>query len=607
MSYCYRAYRKAVFSCNTHESVNWHRLTVCLLASICLSQMPLVALAREEGGAVKLRAPDTVHPLLNRYFTLPKDAFENDEQRSVFLRRAQTEISELLTTEGYFSAKVAFDTASPADMPVLVVMPGPRTTVREIDIEFNGDIALPEDVRRLRLDQLRAGWTLAAGMPFRASAWEDAKAGILAQLSDRDYASASISDSSTTVDIEKASATLNVVLDSGPRFAFGELQISGLERYDETLIKRYLSFSPGQPYRRDLLLSFQNTLQNLPQFESVIVTLDTASVSGTGDKSGGTLVAPVKVQVVEAKSRKISLGIGYSSNNGVRNEANYQSYNFLNQAWKWDSAVALEQNRQTIFAGLETPPNPLGYHLTWKASGEKTQIQDLETVSDKFGVTRSRSLYGIDSGIGLYWQQERRLPQGGIRETDQALVLDWAWKRTTVENPLFPLSGNLTELRIGGASKSVLSDQDFVRSYLRHQVWLSAKGRDVVTLRIEGGYTASVSRLGIPQEYLFRVGGTQTVRGFSYQSIGVQEGNAIVGGRSMATASAEYTHWWGTWGGALFCDAGSAADVAADMQLSTGYGAGLRWRSPVGPLALDLAQGKDQPKAMLHFAIAVAF
>jgi len=75
----------------------------------------------------------------------------------------------------------------------------------------------------------------------------------------------------------------------------------------------------------------------------------------------------------------------------------------------------------------------------------------------------------------------------------------------------------------------------------------------------------------------------------------------------MATGSAEYTHWFGNWGVALFSDAGGAADVAPDLRMSLGYGIGARWRSPVGPLALDLARGKGQPDLRVHFSIAVAF
>jgi len=313
------------------------------------------------------------------------------------------------------------------------------------------------------------------------------------------------------------------------------------------------------------------------------------------------------VQIVEAQSRKISFGIGYSSNNGLREEVNYESYNFLNRAWILKSEVVVEQNRQNVSASIDTPPNPLGYKLTWNASGERTQIQGLETRGDKLSVTRNRTRFDIETGIGPYWQQEQQYPEGGIRTTAQALVLDWYWLRRKVDNPLFPMSGTLTQIRLGGASNSVLSDQTFVRSYLRHQLWLPLGERDVITLRIEGGYTAATTSLGIPQDYLFRVGGTQTVRGFAYQSLGVQDGDAVVGGRVMATGSAEYVHWFGNWGVALFSDSGGAADVVSDLYMSLGYGIGARWRSPLGPLALDYAQGEGEPGRRVHFSIAVAF
>jgi translocation and assembly module TamA len=222
-------------------------------------------------------------------------------------------------------------------------------------------------------------------------------------------------------------------------------------------------------------------------------------------------------------------------------------------------------------------------------------------------VTRSRTQFDIETGIGLNGQREQQIPLGGIPESVKALVLDWHWNRRAVDNPLFPMSGSMTQLLVGGGSKAVLSDQNFVRSYFREQVWLPLSESDVTTLRIEGGYTAATSALGIPQDYLFRVGGTQTVRGFAFQSLGVIEGNAVVGGRVMASGSAEYTHWFGNFGAALFYDVGGVADVLPELRMSQGYGIGARWRSPVGPLALDFARGKGQPGVRMHFSIQVAF
>lgn len=118
-----------------------------------------------------------------------------------------------------------------------------------------------------------------------------------------------------------------------------------------------------------------------------------------------------------------------------------------------------------------------------------------------------------------------------------------------VDDPVNIRRGDITEVRIGGGSQQLLSDQDFIRTYARHQSWWPVGLRDVFFLRTEVGYTLASSRFGIPQEYLFRAGGIQSLRGYDFKGIGVHEGDAIVGGRVMATGTAEYTHWvtqqWG--------------------------------------------------------------
>jgi len=584
------------------------RLSFLLIVCACLIQPKIVQAAEDDRDrAVNLIAPEGVRKIVEKYFPLPDKRIKDENERAIFMRRAQSEIPDLLATEGYFTSSVVLRNISKDGILELEVIPGVQTRVSEVSIEFRGDLSLPGAQRSARVQKLREEWTMKAGTPFRATSWDDAKADLLASVANQDYATARLVESSAQVDPAGNSAILHVVVDSGPRYLFGELKISGLERYEELLVTRYASFRPGQPYQRDLLVSFQTKLQNLPQFSSVIVNLDMSGQDRQKEISQEAIMAPVNVQIVEAQSRKISLGIGYSTNNGVRKEVGYQSYNFMNQAWTLSGDLVFEQNRQSASVALDTPPNPRGYHITWTGSGEKTQIQGLETRRDKLGVTRSRTLYGIDTGIGMYWQQEQRIPLGGIRETDQALVFDWRWTIRRVDNPMLPMSGYLTEIRLGGASRSMLSDQDFVRSYMRYQHWFPLGESDVISPRIEAGYTASTSRLGIPQEYLFRVGGTQTVRGFAYQSLGFVEGSAVVGGRAMVTGSAEYTHWFNNWGAALFYDVGDATDTAPELRLSQGYGVGVRWRSPVGPLALDFAHGKGQPDTRIHFSIAVAF
>ena len=182
----------------------------------------------------------------------------------------------------------------------------------------------------------------------------------------------------------------------------------------------------------------------------------------------------------------------------------------------------------------------------------------------------------------------------------------WTWRR--VDNPLATRDGIVLHGQIGGAAKAVLSDQDFIRLLGRYQQFFPVSQRDTLMLSGEVGYTIADSRNGIPQEYLFRTGGTGSVRGYSYQSLGVSEGSAIVGGRYMANATVEYTHWLDeTWGIAAFVDAGNAVDDLSKVDLAYGYGLGARWRTVAGPIAVDLAYGEQSETIQLHFSLAIPF
>lgn len=588
-----------VASCTVHSFLSrW-----LWLAAVACCLLPLTVGASSGSiPAVVLVAPEAVRPLLARHFKLPEQLLRNEAERSLLLRRAQEEIPALLQTEGYFSAQVSLLRVQTSGTVELTVAPGVRTQVAAVTIEFRGDLNGPGEERAQRRARLLAGWKLPVGQAFTSAAWEDAKTALLAEVAARDYATALIAESAARVEPQAARAEVRVVVDSGPRYVFGATTIRGLERYAPDMVLRYATFREGEPYRRGALLDWQRSLQTLAQFSSVVARLDTERAEGDEVKH-----APVVLDVNEALSRKVGLGLGYSTNHGWRSELNYTSHNFLERAWSLTGGLTLERDRQGVTVGIDTLPNPQGFRVQWAGGAERTRVQGLETRRDRLSVARSQGRGFIENSLGLNWQQEQRLPEGGVRETDQALVLDWRWGRRTVDDPLFPLRGELTEFRFGVAGRAFFSDQDFTRSYLRHQAWIPLSERDVLALRVEGGYTAAKSRLGIPQEYLFRVGGTQTVRGFAYQSLGFKEGNAIVGGRAMMTASAEYTHWFNDWGLAAFTDVGDAADTAPELQLKSAYGAGLRWRSPVGPLALDWARGEGQPASRVHFSIAVAF
>ena len=98
------------------------------------------------------------------------------------------------------------------------------------------------------------------------------------------------------------------------------------------------------------------------------------------------------------------------------------------------------------------------------------------------------------------------------------------------------------------------------------------------------------------------------MRGYGYQQLGVPVASAITGGRYLVTASAEYDWWFKPpYGAAIFYDAGNAADSFGDLKLKAGYGVGARWRSPVGPINVDVAYGEAVHKVRLHFSLGFTF
>ncbi len=591
---------------NAQNVSNSRFIIYLLLIVLFFVPSKLVSAASKESensvAIVTLSAPKSILKFLQKHFELPDEALINVTEQHAFLRRAQREISELLATEGYFTPNIVLqgNWQNDTEVPVLTIDPGPLTKVGSIKLEFQGEITNTQADQQKHIKVLRDSWPLVIDAPFRSTDWDQAKAALLSEISRDKYAAAAILSSKAVVDPDNGLAELTVVIDSGPIFYFGELEISGLERYDESIIRNFMLFRVGDPYKRELLHVFQIALQSIPNFKSV-------SVNITPDKTQHKAV-PIQVEVTELESQRISLGAGFSSNNGARGELNFQNHNFLDRALNLNSTLRLEQKRQTVFAGIDTLPNQNNIQYSLGASLQRTDIEDLETINQKIGLNRNYRTKELLNQVGLTWQREEKRPSGAINQINAALVLDWRWRYHIVDDPLHIRRGSVTEIRIGGGSEHLLSEQDFIRLYGRYQSWWPVGKKDVVFLRGEVGYTLAQSRFGIPQEYLFRAGGIHSVRGYNFNSLGVREGNAIVGGRVLATGTVEYTRWFKPhWGAAFFADIGSAADRWQRLNAFLGYGAGIRWRSPAGPLALDVARANETGTIRFHFSLAVAF
>lgn len=568
-----------------------------------------VASAAEVRAAytVEWEAPKELQALFEKHLPPPvEDATEDRGVLRRWMREVRRRAPEIAAAEGWFSAQVELTDEGGRVRAVLT--PGARTTIDTVTIEFRGDLAGEGAFREARRRALESSWLLASGMTFRQAAWDEAKARLVDALTADDYAAGELVDSEARIDPVAAKARLRLVVDSGPAFSLGEVQVSGLARYPAYLVDRQLDIDPGEPYRTERLLDLQRALQSAPWFANVQVEIDR-------DRANPKRV-PVRVTVLERPVADVGFSLGYGTDSGVRGEVSLRHRNALGRGYDMRSALQADKSRQIGYADFHLPQGSIGSLLTGTFAmkdsvgflGEHTANQGLDTRRGAVAGYRQFLYDGLELRVGLSFQVEQAKPDGAERSIKRALapVGQLTWR--TVDNVLDPRRGGVLKLNLAGGTKSALSDQDFLMTYAQYQHWFTLSPKDQLILRAEAGYTIAPSRTGIPEDFLFRAGGSRSVRGYAYQSLGPRDGDAIVGGRYLATGTVEYVRWFTSeWGGALFMDVGDAADAREDLDAVRGYGIGARWRTPAGPLAIDIAYGERDRKVRVGFSVSVAF
>ncbi|MFZ6658302.1 autotransporter assembly complex protein TamA [Undibacterium sp. TJN19] len=570
-------------------------------------------------GRLQLQAPKSAWTdLLKEH--IPEFSGSADAQNitPALIRKLRLDISNILATEGYFSPQIQFENFDnlvkaqvPANTPVTVklihvtVDAGPRTLIENVSLKVFGPLADAIDagdksaIKRRRA--LQEDWGLAVGQAFREADWTDAKTQMLESLRSDAYAAANISDSEARIDADNQRGILQLEVQSGPPFTLGEIRVNGLQRYPAWLIDRYQAPKMGEPYSRSRLLDFQRALQNSPYFGTVTVGIDP-------DPEKASAV-PVDVTVLERQARDLSFGLGYSTNTGYRSEIAYRDRDILSKAWDLRSALRLEQRRQLGYADVYLPPRENNYLDSFGVLIEREDLAGVLTNRQSLGVKRTITRGHLEQRLGLNIVREKlSFSDNEPDEFYRALVASIGWTWRDVDQPFDPRKGQILQFDLAGSEKAIWSDQRFIRAYAKYQRWIPVRKTDSVILRAELGTVFSPGYDGIPEDYLFRTGGSTTVRGYSYQSLGIQHADTTRGGRVLATASAEYVHWLNaSWGAATFLDVGNAADSWREISLRQGMGAGARYKTPAGPIALDLAYGRQIKKFRLDFSIAIAF
>lgn len=597
-----RAIRELTEHPRIHPLLTYLRLVgrIALLGLLLCGPVPTWA------DALEINAPASLKPLLEKNLDLAWGLRQKDAQFSAAAWRELYEKSrrtaqELLETEGYFSPRIDSSFAQTAQgwTARFQVDPGPRTRVAHIDLRLTGAVAQSPQAQRLQQSFLQT-LPLQAGMPFTQQGWSAAKREVVQGLAARRYAAARIAASEALIDPALHTATLHLVVDSGPAYAFGPLKIQGLKRYPAALVERLCGLPHGNAYQQDKLLECQRNLEQSGYFQSAAVQLDNAAQDAAA--------APVLVRVEEAKPYKLTLGAGYGTDTGPRAQAQWLQRDFAARAMQLKFATLLENTQQQASAELAWPPDADRYLWSLGSAVKRTDIEGQVTRAMQILGKRTRKQGAVESTLVAQFQVERQSAGGVLQESNRALSLNYIWTHHTAPATDYPRRGWVSSVQVGGALKSLLSDQSFLRLYWRHLQFLPIGVRDRLVGRLELGATLASSTQGIPTDFLFRAGGANSVRGYAFQSLGPRLNDSVVSGRYLFTSSVEYDHFFTpTWGAAVFVDAGQAANSLGALHAQVGVGPGLRYRSPVGPVNLDVAYGVGLHEWRLHFSLGVSF
>ena len=614
-----------------------------VIVGVGIGVAPAPARADEARYEVSVEAPGPVKSLVEDNLSLirwrdadgRKGRIDEDQLRRLF-DQGKDEIVRLIATEGYYTPTVDAELEQTGDRWIAHyrITPNALTTVESVDLQFLGPIAQAPAGEKPDRDVLRSDWTLTAGRVFRQSDWEASKRRLVQDLLIRTYPFASITRSEAQVDIRTAKAKLSVAIASGPAVRFGPLQISGLQRYPEEIVRNLDPIELGELYSQAQVFEFQQRLNGSGYFSRVEVSIDAMADPGSdprspfvqpekkeGEGTAATAEAPatplprevtlpLRVFVEENKSQTVSFGLGLSTTSGPRVSGTYNVIDFLGGGKQLRTNLSIDRLTQTLGADLVFPTTARGYRDSVSSYVRREDVQNQTTRSA--GVTAKRAWGPADTERFktldyIYEQKEiSDVPQ----TSTQIVGTTYGVTLRRTDNLLTPTRGYLASGTVG-AGVRVTTGQPYARAYGKAVRYQPIGDNDTLLVRGELGLIAGKDTVTLPSTLLFRAGGQGSVRGYGYQSLGIRQGDAIVGGRYLWTGTVEGVHWLGPkypdWGVAVFVDAGNAGDRFSALDPVVGYGVGARWRSPVGVLDLDVAHGIQNGSTRLHFSLGVSF
>jgi len=459
---------------------------------------------------------------------------------------------------------------------------------------------------------------LAEGQPAVASEVLAAGARLLTAMREHGYALATVDPPDATQDASHHTIDVTFKAAEGRRAVIGPIDFTGLSAVNEDFVRRRLRVQPGQLYQPSKIDAARQDLASIGVFSSVSV-------------SGGTSIAPdgsipITYSFQERPVHAVGLTGAYSTDLGGSLTTTWSDRNLFGNAEQLNLSAA-----GTGLGGSDV--KGLGYDISaqflkpdflqrdqtleFDAAALKQDLQAYNQRAVSAGAALRRMISPLWTvSIGLTAEQETIEQEGVTRDyTLLAVPVTAKYDSTGLGNPLtdathgIRVSFTVTPTQSLGRKSStfaILQASGSTYFDLGHY-WFGTEGRSVLALRGLVGSVEGAGQFELPPDQRFYGGGSATLRGFKYQSIGpLFPDNNPIGGTAIDTGTVEFRQrLFGDFGVATFADAGqvSADNAPFGGPLRVGMGVGFRYYTPIGPVRLDVAVPLNRPPGGDRFEV----
>ncbi|HCG5471797.1 TPA: outer membrane protein assembly factor [Vibrio parahaemolyticus] len=520
---------------------------------------------------------------------------EKDYSTSLrFQARLDQSITEALNALGYYHAKISYSISEVNDELIVNIHKGLPVKIKVMDVVISGEAKEDEEFANLI-----AKSPLKVGRILNQGEYDSLKSGIRNLALQRGYFNGDFKLNKLEVIPELNEANVRLHYDSGIRYHFGPVEITGSQIW-ENRVESMRPFEIGEPYLVSDVGEYNQNLSNTDWFSSVFVEPDLSKL-----EDGREL--PIKVSLAPAAKNQIETGIGYSTDTGVRGTLKWKKPWVSARGHSFNTALSLSKPEQTITAGYKIPlDDVLREYYQLQFGLKHLDNRDTESLESNLAVERH---WLTDGG----WHKTvyvRHLYENfsqGLQDDGVQFVLPGAtFSRTRVRGGSMPMWGDKQSVTVEYGDPALLSETRVLR-LLGRSSWIRGIGENHRGLfRLEGGANITEEFEKLSPSLRFFAGGDNNIRGYGYESISpVDESGALTGAKYILSSTLEYQYRvYGNWWAATFYDIGDAFNDTPEWK--SGAGVGIRWASPVGPVSFDFAWGLDEKpnnEFRIHFSL----